>query len=286
MWTIANQLSALSPRAVRAAAVVSELLRMRHLVVSLAWRDVRVRYAQSFLGLGWTLALPIVTMLVFVFVFTRALDGRAVAGVEMPYALYVYTGIVPWTFFSAGLASSLNSLVANRNLVTKVYFPREVFPLSCVLASFADFLAGLAVLVLLTAYMSGRGAWTLTIGWTWLALPVLVLIQTALTTGLGMILALANLLYRDVRQAIGVLLQLAMFVSAVVVPVPRDGSRLACVLSFNPMVALLDGYRECLILARPPNVSSLVYAAGVSIAVLVVGWWSFRKMSPRFAECI
>lgn len=286
MWTIANQRSALSPRAERWAAGVGELLRIRHLVVSLAWRDVRVRYAQSFLGLGWSLALPIVSMLVFVFVFGRAFGESVTVGLGMPYALYVYSGIVPWTFFSAGLVSSLNSLVANRNLVTKVYFPREVFPLSCVLASFADFIAGLAVLVILGVYLGARGTWAFNIGWTWMFLPILVLIQAALTTGLGMILALANLLYRDVRQVIGVLLQLVMFVSAVVVPIPQDGSRLAWILSLNPMVGLFDGYRECLILARPPNASSLLYAAAVSTVVLVIGWGSFRKMSPRFAECV
>ena len=109
-------------------------------------RDLRVRYKQSVLGLAWAVLLPLSMMLVFTFVFTRAIDARQVLKVDMPYALFAYSGLVPWTFFATSLSGCVNSLVANRNLVTKVYFPREVFPLSCIAAAFVDFCVAMLVL--------------------------------------------------------------------------------------------------------------------------------------------
>ncbi|MCH9034879.1 MAG: ABC transporter permease [Planctomycetes bacterium] len=140
---------------VRALAInegAGELYRYRELLLSLTWRDVRIRYKQSMLGIGWAVLMPLSMMLVFTFVFTRAIDARSVLNVDMPYALFAYTGLVPWTFFSAGLNGCVNSLVANRNLVTKVYFPREVFPLACIGSSLVDFFIASTVLVGLMGY--------------------------------------------------------------------------------------------------------------------------------------
>jgi len=267
-------------------AGVSELLRYRQLLLSLTWRDLRVRYKQSLLGVAWAVLLPLSMMLVFTFVFTRAINATSLLGVNMPYALFAYVGLVPWMFFSVSLTNCVNSLVANRNLVTKVYFPREVFPLSCVASSFVDFCAAMMVLGGLMGYFHLTGEWTFTAHRTLLFLPVVVAVQVALTIGVGMLLAMANLFYRDVRQVFGVVIQLWMFISAVVVPVPRDESLLARVISVNPLVPVIEAYRDCIIHGRLPAPGPFLYASLVAVAVLVGGWACFRWASFRFAECI
>jgi len=264
----------------------TELIRYRHLVWGLTWRDLCVRYRQSLLGVGWAILLPVSMMAVFTFVFTRALEVSPSWGAEMPYALFAYAGLVPWTFFSMSLGQCLNSLVSNRNLVTKVYCPREVFPLSCIASSFVDFLIALLVLFGLAVYFSIRGECRFSPGIGLLFLPVVILVQAALTAGIGMILAMANLFYRDVRQVFGVAIQLLMFVSAVVVPVPRDGSTWSQVLWANPLVPLISAYRDCIILGRTPDAASFLYVSILSILFLIGGWYWFRRLSYRFAERI
>lgn len=276
-------------RFVRALATATgplEVLRYHQLLFSLTWRDLRVRYKQSLLGIGWAVLLPLSMMLVFTFVFTRAIDARSVLRVDMPYALFAYTGLVPWTFFSMSLSGCVNSLVANRNLVTKVYFPREVFPLSCVASSFVDFCVAMSVLVGLMAYFHLTGAWTFTPHATLAFLPVVILVQIVLTIGIGMVLAMANLFYRDVRQVFGVAIQLWMFVSAVVVPVPQDGSLLARLIALNPLVPIISAYRDCVVYGRWPDAAGFLYATAVALTLLVGGWICFRRASYKFAECI
>ncbi len=273
-------------RALGTVLVPAKLLRFRDLLLSLTWRDLRVRYKQSVLGIGWAILLPLSMMLIFTFVFTRAIDASSVLGIEMPYALYAYTGLVPWTFFSVSLSGCVSSLVANRNLVTKVYFPREVFPLSCVASSFVDFCLAMTVLAGLMIYFHASGAWTVRLGPALLFVPAVVGVQIAITIGLGMLLAMANLFYRDVRQVFGAMIQLAMFVSAVVVPVPRDGSLLARLIGLNPMVPIIGAYRECIIYGQLPEASGFAYASLVALVLLLGGWICFRRASYRFAECI
>jgi ABC-type polysaccharide/polyol phosphate export permease len=256
------------------------------LLWSLTWRDVRVRYKHSLLGIGWAVLLPLSMMLVFTFVFTRAIDARTALNVDMPYALYAFVGLAPWTFFAAGLTGCVNSLVANRNLVTKVYFPREVFPLSCVAAALVDFCIALVVLVALMLYFDWTGAWRFALHPTISLLPAIVLVQAAFTVGLGMLAAMANLFFRDVRQIVTIGIQLWMFVSGVVVPVPRDDSWLAMVIRLNPMVPLIASYRDCIVYGTAPDVASFIYATLVSAVTLVCGWVWFRRASYRFAECI
>lgn len=273
-------------RAIFATDIPRELFHYRQLLVSLAWRDIRVRYKQSVLGIAWAVLQPLAMMLVFSFVFTRAIDARAALAVDMPYALYAFAGLVPWTFFSSSLASCVQCLVANRSLVTKVYFPREVFPLSCIGSCLVDFCIALSVLFVIMAYYHTSGSWVIPLNGSVLFLPVVVGIQIMLTIGLGMMLAMGNLFYRDVRQLFSVTIQLVMFVSAVVVPIPRDGSLLARVIAMNPLVPLIESYRDCLLWGRVPDLGGLSYALAVSLFVLLVGWLCFRRASRRFAEII
>lgn len=265
---------------------MADVIQYKELLTALTWRDVRVRYKQSMLGIGWAILIPLSMMLVFTFVFTKAIDASSVLDIDMPYALFAYTGLVPWTFFSMSLGGCVNSLVANRNLVTKVYFPREVFPLSCIAGSFVDFCIAMTVLAGLMGYFHWTGEWEFTLHITLIFLPIVVAVQIVMTIGIGMMLAMANLFYRDVRQIFSAVIQLFMFISAVVVPVPQGDSLLATVISFNPMVPIIHAYRDCIVFGRWPDVGGFLYATFVSVIMLVVGWICFRRASYRFAECI
>ena len=272
--------------AIQAGNARNGLSRFWDLLLNLTWRDVRVRYKQSLLGIGWAVLLPLSMMLVFTFVFTRAVQVQAVAEIPIPYALYAYIGLAPWTFFSNGLSAALISLVANRNLITKVYCPREVFPLSAIAASLFDFCIAMLVLGLLIAYFHWNGTFSFALHASVLLVPLVLMVQIVLMIGLGMMLAAANLFYRDVRPVFNVCIQLWMFLSAVVVPVPQDGSLLNKWIGMNPMVPIISGYRECIVYGQAPHMADLGYAAVVAAGALVLGWSLFRQSSWKFAECI
>ena len=265
---------------------VAELWRYRHLLSTLTVRELRIRYKQSLLGVGWAICVPLSMMLIFTFVFTRAVKLDGDMGIEMPYALFAYVGLVPWTLFASGLNGCVNSLVANRNLVTKVYFPREVLPLSCIGSALVDFCVAWTVLAGLLTYFHVYTDWSFVPSWTILFLPVVVCVQIVLMVGVGMLLAMTNLFYRDVRQVFGVFIQLWMFGTNVVYPLPDDGSWIGRLVAFNPMTPIIAAYRDCIVLGRLPDAASFGYAAAVSAVVLVVGWVCFHRAGFLFAERI
>jgi len=267
-------------------SAATELLRFRHLLWSLTRRDLQVRYRQSLLGIAWAVLIPLSTTLVFTFVFTRAVNVVGSMTIDMPYVVFAYLGLVPWTFFSTSLNGCVNSLVANRGLVTKVYFPREVFPLSAIGSAFADFCVAGVVLAAMMAYFRVFTPWHYRPPATLLLLPVVVCVQVALTTGLGMLLAMANLFYRDVRQVFGVAINLWMFVTCVVYPLPTDGSTLGRIVAANPMTPIIEAYRDCVVYGRSPFTGRFAVATVLSAAVIGFGWWCFRRQAHRFAECI
>jgi lipopolysaccharide transport system permease protein len=161
-----------------------------------------------------------------------------------------------------------------------------VFPLSCIGSSFVDFLVASTVLMGLMVYFHHASHWSF--GWhpSLLFVPIVLGVQVIMMVGLGMLLAMANLFYRDVRQIFGVSIQLAMFVSAVVVPVPSDGSWLARIIAMNPLVPLISAYRDCILHGRLPEMAGFAYTTVVALVLLAVGWTWFRRASFRFAECI
>jgi ABC-type polysaccharide/polyol phosphate export permease len=262
------------------------LPRTWELLWSLTWRDLRVRYKHSVLGVAWVVLLPLSMMLVFTFVFTRAIDARSLLGIDVPYALYAYVGLVPWTFFAGSISGCVNCLVANRSLVTKIYFPREVFPLSCIATCFVDFCIAMLVLFGLMAYFQWTGQWQFTIHAALGFVPLIAAVQILFTVGMGLLAAMAHLFFRDVRQVITVGLQLWMFISAVVVPVPRDGSLSARIIALNPLVPIITGYRDCILYGRLPEGGPFLATTATSIAVLTLGLVWFRRQSFRFAEWI
>lgn len=267
------------------ASPITEIIHYRHLLWTLTWRDLRVRYKQSVLGFSWAILLPLLMTAIFAFVFSRSITLQA-NDARLPYALYALAGLAPWTFFSSSLSNCVNVLVANRNLITKVYFPREVFPLSCILSALVDFLIACTALAGLIAFYHLTGRWSFAPSLTLLYLPLLLTVQVALTIGVGLLLSMANLFYRDVRHVFGVGIQLLMFVSAVVIPSPGGESLLAAFFRLNPLVPLFESYRACLLHGAAPEPDKLIQASCTAIMLLVLGWFAFHRASDRFAEYV
>jgi ABC-type polysaccharide/polyol phosphate export permease len=269
---------------------LGDLYRYRELLRMLAWRDIRVRYKHSALGAAWAVLPPLATMLIFTFVFGSVinLDKQKLTGsATLPYPLFAFSGLVPWMFFANGMTAAINSLVTNRQLVTKIYFPREVFPLAAVASSFVDFvIASIMLIGLAMVFHFLPSGWSYHFYWTTLLVPVVVAVQVMLMVGLGLLLSMANLFYRDVGFLFRSVIQLWMFVTCVVYQLETGSGWKRAVIQLNPMTPIIRAYRDCLILGRQPFDLSFLAAALVSLTLLIVGWWWFRRREDDFAENI
>jgi len=276
------------------AAMFSELVRYRGLLGMLAWRDIRVRYKQSLLGIAWAFLMPLVQTAVLVAVFTFSgavsIDETRLKGME--YVLFVLAGIIPWTLFNATIASSMEVLTRNSRLVTKIYFPREVFPLANVLGALVDFGIALAVFIPIYIFyvfktpsqpyfMNPHPSAML------LLVPVLIVIQVLLIAGLSMLLSMANLFFRDVKYVMTFVLLLLFFATNVMYPIDFEKRPEIQWLTYgNPIIALLDAYRDCWMGRGLHNPEGLLISAITSILVFFVGWRIFHKASFKFAEYV
>lgn len=258
-------------------SALGELVRHRDLLWLLVLREIRIRYARAVLGAGWAVAVPLVTVLVFTGLrFSRLLDG-ADRFADVPYPLFAYCGLVPWTHFATSLTQATPSLVNLRELLRKSAFPREVVPLSKVIAALLDLAIGAALLlVLLLAY--GR-----TLAPPALAVPAVLALQLAFTAGLALLLAVGNVYFRDVNYLLQVGIVLLMFASPVVYPLPEDGSAIATLLHWNPMASFLMAYREALLLGRWPGLTLVPGVLGAAVS-LGLGMAVFRHVSARLPE--
>ncbi len=253
---------------------IREIAACRELIVTLAMREVRVRYKHTLLGIGWALAMPVSLMLVFSFVFSR------VAGIntgDIPYPVFAFLGLLPWQLHANIIHQGARSLSDNRALVTKVYFAREVLPLSAVLSSLVDFLVASIVLAGLLAWYG------LVPGVGILLVPVVLLVQVVFGVGCALLLSAANLLYRDVQYILQVGVTLWMFASSVVYEIPRvDGWEWLAYL--NPITPILDAYRGLIADGQTSLAGEFWVAAGISLLTLVLAWRWFRHVERRFGE--
>ena len=255
--------------------MLHEQLEFRELLLSIVRRDLLIRYKQTIMGFGWAIFMPVLNTVIFSVIFTRVtrLDTGGI-----PYPIFAFTGLLPWNFFATSLRFSVASLTSNSALVTKVYFPRELFPLSAVLVSLIDFAVAFLVLVAMMVYYRTG------ISWTVLFLPVILLVQIAFTMGVGLLISMANLFYRDVKYLFEVVITVWMFATSVVYPVHLVGGRLAKLLMLNPMTPIIDGYRSVLLRGTLPDPGPFAAAAVLSLVVLAIGWVVFHRMEFRFAE--
>ncbi|MDQ6828633.1 MAG: ABC transporter permease [Gemmatimonadota bacterium] len=257
---------------------LAELWRYRGVLAFLIRRDLKVRYAQTLLGAAWAIFQPVAPMLVFTVIF-GVLGKMPSDGV--PYALFALSGLVAWTYFSSAVLSATTSLIANPELVTKVYFPRLTIPLASLLAALADFGVGLGVLLVL---MLARGivprleAIVL--------VPLLVVLMVSAASGVGFWLSALGARYRDVKHVTPVLLQLMMFASPIVYPVSLLPEKYRALYSLNPMVGIVDGLRAALFGTRIVEPRSILISVAVSAVLLVSGALYFRRTERLFADFV
>jgi lipopolysaccharide transport system permease protein len=256
-----------------------DLWNYRELFYVLAQRDVAVRYKQTVIGLAWALIRPFLTMVVFTVVFGNI--AKLPSEGAAPYALMVFAGLLPWQFFSAALSESSNSLIGNANLISKVYFPRLIVPISAVVVSFVDFLISFAILV-------GLMLWYRFLpGWSILTLPLFVVMAFLASLGPGLWITALNVKFRDFRYIIPFVVQFGLYVSPVgfsttIVP---EAWRLP--YSLNPMVGVIDGFRWAILGGQ-----STIYLPGFALSLAAIGFFlwlgirQFRSMEKSFADLI
>lgn len=258
---------------------LKDLWRYRELLVALTWRSILVRYKQTLLGASWAILQPVFFMIVFTIFFGRlaGLDERT-GGI--PYPIFSFAALLPWTFFSSAIAQASISVVGNVGLVTKVYFPRLTIPISAVLAALVDFALAFLVLVGLMVYY---GIYPDPSGVA--VLPALVLLAVVTALGTGLFLAALNVTYRDVRYAVPFLMQLWLFATPVVYGATLVPERWRVLLGLNPMAGVVEGFRWALLGSAFPGMM-LVVSVAVAAVLLVGGTAYFRATERGFADVV
>jgi lipopolysaccharide transport system permease protein len=252
-----------------------ELVQYRDLFYFLVRRDIKVIYQQTVLGFAWALLQPIFSMIVFSVIFGRLAD---VPSDGVPYPLFSYAALVPWTYFSSAMTASTQSLVSNSNMLSKVYFPRLIIPMTPVLAKLSDFVIAFAIIGLLMLWYRTLPTWNV------LWLPLLVLLMVLTAAGIGMWLSALSVQYRDVRFAMNFLTQILMYAAPVVWPASLIPEQYRLLYALYPMVGVIEGFRAAL-LGTTPMPWDLILVGTVSAVVIAIsGMFYFRRMERVFAD--
>jgi lipopolysaccharide transport system permease protein len=253
-----------------------ELWAYRELLWVLTARDIKVRYKQTVLGAAWAIVRPFLTMVIFSVVFGHL---AKIPSDGFPYPIFVYAALLPWTFFAAAIGTSGQSLVGSANLVSKVYFPRLIIPLSSVGAGLIDLLIATGILLLMMLWYG--------VGWSWqlLAAPLLLVALVFTALGIGTLLSALTVAYRDFTHLTPFLLQLWLYVSPVIFPVSLVPERWQWLLYLNPMTGLIEGFRSAF-LGKPFDLAGLGISFAVAAIVLVIGVAYFERVERRFADII
>ena len=255
----------------------AEVWEFRELLYFLVWRDLRVRYRQTALGAAWAVLQPFTTMVVFSVFFGR-LAGVPSDGV--PYPVFSYAALVPWTYFASGATQAAGSLVGSQNLLSKVYFPRLIVPLASVVTPLVDAGVALGMLGVLMAWYGvapdARALW----------LPVFALVAVAWASAVGVLLAALNVKYRDVRFVVPFLVQFGLFVTPVAYPTSLVPERWRVLYAMNPMATVVDGFRWALVGTPPPTPDMVAASAVAIVAVLAAGVAYFRRTERVFADVV
>ena len=255
-----------------------DLFRYRELFYILAWRDIAVRYKQTVIGVAWAIIRPFLTMVIFTVIFGRV--AKLPSEGDAPYALLVLAGMLPWTLFSTSLGEASNSLVANANLITKVYFPRLIVPTAAVITAFVDFLISLVLLAGVMAYYQYLPTWRI------IFLPVFVALSLLASLGPGLYVTALNVKYRDFRYVIPFIVQFGLYVSPIGFSTSRIPDNWRLVYSLNPIVGVIDGFRWCLLDGTTIYWPGFTASMAVAAFLLWLGVHTFRSMERSFADII
>lgn len=257
-----------------------DLWKYKELFYILSWRDIKVRYKQTTIGLLWAIIRPFLTMIVFTVIFGDLAGMNS--DKSTPYSIVVLAGLLPWQFFSTGFTSASESLILNTNLLTKVYFPRLIVPISSIVTNFIDFLISFFILFLLMIYYNYIPSWHLVF------LPIFILLTILLSCGVGIYLAVLNVKYRDFRYVTPFIAQIGLYVSPVGFSSNVVPEKWHLIYNLNPMVGIIDGFRWCIIGGKTDSLLSINFLIAVILILLILFYsvYKFRKMEKTFADII
>lgn len=258
-------------------ANLRNLYHYREMLGMWVFREIRVRYKQSFLGAAWAILQPLVLMLMFTIVFSMMArfptDG-------IPYPIFSYTALLPWTLFATSVSFGVSSLINNMTLVTKTYFPREVLPMGVIGAALFDYLIASSIFIVMLIYYQIP----VTIHFLWI--PVFLVIQIFLMMGIILLGSAVTVFYRDVRFVVPLLVQLWLYATPIIYPVTLVPEAYRTLYMLNPMAGIVESYRQVILRGQPPNALDLGLAAAVSVGLFVISYIIFKKLEVRFNDII
>lgn len=255
-----------------------ELWLFRDLFYFLTWRDVKVKYKQTVIGVAWAVFQPLITMVVFTVFFGKLAQ---MPSDNIPYPIFVYSGLLFWTLFSSSLSNVSSSFVGNENIITKIYFPRVILPISSILTNVVDFFIATIILIIMMFYYN----YTPTIIGI-LIIPVLLIMTILTTLGVGLLLASINVKYRDVRYVLPFFIQLLIFITPVIYPTSLVSDKYRWILGLNPMSGIIDAARSGILGYREIDWLLLIVSFASMIVYCVIGFIYFRKVERYFADII
>jgi len=257
---------------------LKELWDYRELLYFLVWRDVKVRYKQTAIGIAWAILQPLLTMIIFTLVFSQF---AKIPSEGVPYPIFAFAALLPWIYFSQAIGRCASSVIGDAGLITKVYFPRLIIPLAAVIPPLVDFCCSLLILFAMIAWYGTAPTWAL------LAAPAFLLLALLTALGVGLWLSALNVRYRDVNYVVPFLIQIWMFASPVVYPVSLVPEKWRLLYSLNPMVGVIEGFRWAVLGKTPPPHFGIIAISGIAVlALLVGGILFFKRMERTFADDI
>lgn len=260
---------------------LANLYRYRYMITSLAVRELKQQYTGSFLGLIWSVINPLVTVLLYYFIFSFAFGPKVKAGYGSDsFTLWLLCGLVPWFFINGSIRSAASAIIMNKSLVTKTQFPSEVFPLTILLANTVEHLVGLVIIVVVSLFNTGGLSPFI------LLVPVYFFLMSVMVLGMGWIFSSLNVFVSDVGQALSVLLNLLYFMTPIFWPASIIPEGYRWVLELNPVYHVVEGYRACIVAGRLPDPMSLMYLAVFSLVAFVTGGSLFKRLKPAFADVL
>lgn len=256
---------------------IREFWNYRELFYFFIWRDIKIRYKQTILGAMWAVIQPFFTMVVFTIFFG---NFAKVPSEGVPYPVFSYSALVPWTYFSGAMALSANSLVGNSNLLTKVYFPRFAIPASAVFSGILDFLIASTILFGIMVY------YHIPLSWNLLLWPILVLPLVLMALGLGMIFSSLNVKYRDIKYTIPFIIQIWLFATPIIYPISMLPDKYKMLVALNPLTGVIEAFRSTVIPNKQIDLGLLFFSVTVSILLFAIGLIYFRRTEKIFADIV
>jgi lipopolysaccharide transport system permease protein len=256
---------------------LGDLWRYRELAFFLTWRDIAVRYKQTLLGAFWAIIQPLIQMVVWNFLMGN-LAGVSTEGIPRP--IFTYSALLPWNLFSTALSDASRSLVASRNMITKVYFPKLLIPVSAILSGVVDFAIAFMILIVMMFF------YKVTLSLNMLAVPLFVLLALVGALGVGLWLSAWNLHYRDVRYLLPLLTQIWLLATPIAYPLSEIPTQWQLLYSVNPMVGAVEGFRWALLGTDTLPADAVLLSVGISVALLISGLFYFKRMERTFADMV